>query len=107
MAAPSTSSAAFFGRVFWMMVGPLSLALTVYLIVTSGTASRLAAHIAYFVILVGMALGKWAEFRGGNPQTAAGDPATPEDLRRYVVVVLIGGPIVWVIANVVAHHLSA
>jgi NhaP-type Na+/H+ and K+/H+ antiporter len=96
-----------FGRVFWMMVGPLSLVLTIYLIVTSGSESRLVANIAYFVILLGMALGKWAEFRGGNPLTAAGDPATPTDLRRYVLAVLIGGPIVWVIANVAAKHLPA
>lgn len=108
MAAPSTTStAALFGRLFWMMIGPLSLALTVYYIVTSGTGWRTFADGLYFVILLGMILGKWLEFHGGNPQTSAGDPATPADLRRYVVTLVIVGPLVWVLANVVGNHLLA
>lgn len=106
-APPSSSSAALLGRLFWMMIGPLTLVLVLYHIVTSGTGSRVFAHTVYFVVLLGMILGKWLEFRGGNPQTAAGEPATPADLRRYVLAVLIGGPIVWVIANVAGSHLVA
>jgi len=104
---PTTSSAALFGRLFWMMIGPLSLVLTIYYIVTSGTGWRTFADVLYFVILIGMMFGKWLEFRGGNPQTSAGDPATPAHLRRYIVTLVIAGPVVWAIANLAGNHLLA
>jgi len=106
-ASPNTSSSALFGRLFWMMIGPLTLVLTLYYIVTAGGNSRAFAHAVYFVVLLGMILGKWLEFRGGNPLTSAGDPATPADLRRYVLAVLVGGPIVWVVANLAGNHFAA
>ena len=92
------------GRVFWMMVGPLSLMLTVYFIVSSGTGWRTAADVLYFVILGGMPLGRWLEFRGGRPLTSSGEPATPAHLRRYVLLVLILGPALWIAANVLGNH---
>lgn len=108
MAAPPTTSAgAFFGRLFWMMIGPLSLALTLYYIVSSGTGWRTFADAMFFVILLGMILGKWLEFRGGNPQTSAGEPATPANLRNYIAAVAIGGPVVWALANLLGNHLLA
>lgn len=93
------------GRLFWMMVGPMALILTIYFIVTSGTGWRTVADLLYFIILGGMILGKWLEFRGGSPQTTSGDPATPADLRRYILMVVILGPVVWVLANLVGNHL--
>jgi hypothetical protein len=72
------------GRVFWMMFGPLSLALTLYFIVSSGTGWRTFADLLYFLILGGMIFGRYLEVRGGNPMKSDGDPATPADLRRYV-----------------------
>lgn len=108
MSVPSTNSAtALLGRLFWMMVGPLSLALTLYYIVSSGTGWRTFADGLYFAILAGMILGKWLEFRGGNPQTSAGDPATPADLHRYILLVVVVGPVVWGVANLVGNHLLA
>jgi len=102
---PTTSSAAVFGRLFWMMLGPLTLGVTIYYILTSGTGWRTVADILFFAILGGMILGRWLEFLGGTPQTSTGEPATPKDLRRYVLLLVIAGPIVWLLANVIGNHL--
>jgi len=103
--APVTSLSVVLGRVFWMMVGPLALVLTIYSMLTSGAGWRTLADLLYFAILGGMILGRWLEYRGGNPQTSAGDPLTPAGLRRYILSIIILGPIVWVLANWVGNHL--
>ena len=105
--SPTTPLTAVLGRLFWMMAGPLALMLTLYFIVTSGTGWRTPADLLYFIILGGMILGKWMEFRGGRPETSSGDPATPADLRRYILMVVIFGPVVWVLANFIGNHLLA
>jgi hypothetical protein len=104
---PITSLTVVIGRLFWMMVGPLTLMVTIYFFVSSGTGWWTVADLLYFIILGGMILGKWLEFRGGNPQTSTGEPAGPTDLRRYVLMVVTIGPIVWVLANLVGNHLLA
>ena len=93
-----------FGRLFWMMIGPLGLVLTIYFIVASGTGWTTTADLLYFVVLGGMILGKWLEFRGGSPETSTGEPATVADLRRYVLMLVIVGPIVWAVANVLGNY---
>ena len=54
-----------------------------------------------------MLLGRWLEFRGGNPQTTTGEPATPADLRRYVLTLIVAGPILWALANLIGNHVLA
>jgi len=105
--SPTGSLAAVLGRLVWMMVGPLSLALTLYYIVTSGTGWGTGVDLLYFVILLAMILGKWLEFRGGDPRTSTGDPAKPGDLRRYILMTLGVGAAVWAVANLVGNHLLA
>jgi hypothetical protein len=100
-----TPLSAVFGRLFWMMVGPLGLVLTTYFIVTSGTGWTTTADLIYFIILGGMILGKWLEFRGGSPLTSTGERATAADLRRFILMVVTAGPVVWVIANILGNHL--
>ena len=92
------------GRLFWMMVGPLALVLTTYFIVTSGTGWTTTADFLFFIILGGMILGKWLEFRGGSPETQTGERATTADLRRYILMVVTAGPVVWVIANILGNY---
>jgi hypothetical protein len=95
---------AVFGRLFWMMVGPLGLVLATYFIVTSGTGWTTTADLLYFVMLGGMILGKWLEFRGGSPETSTGEHATVADLRRYILTVVIAGPVVWAVANILGNY---
>jgi hypothetical protein len=88
-----------------MMVGPLTLVMTTYSIVTSGTGWTTVADFLFFVILGGIVLGRWLEFRGGSPDTQTGEPATAADLRRYIVTIVTAGPAVWVVANVLRNYI--
>ncbi len=93
-----------FGRLFWMMVGPIALIMATYFVVSSGGGWTTTADLLFFVILGGMIVGRWFEFRGGNPQTQTGEPATAADLRRYILTIVIAGPAVWVIANILGNY---
>ncbi len=101
---PTTSFLQLFARIFWMMIGPLTLAILAYAIVNVGSGWLTVADIAFFLVLGGVVLARWIEFQGGNPQKATGEPATPADLHRFVVVTLILGLVVWVIANLIGNH---
>jgi hypothetical protein len=93
------------GRVFWIMVGPLVLTLLTFTIIRIGSGWLTAADIAFFVVLGGMVLGRWLEFRGGSPQTSTGEPATAAHLRRYAVGTILVGLLIWVVANLIGNHL--
>jgi len=107
-AARSDSLAVVFARVFWALLGPALLAVCGAVILSSpGTGWRTAADFAYLVILGGMVLGRWIEHRGGRPRNAMGEPSTAGELRRYVVVTLIAGVVLWVAANLISNYVLA
>jgi hypothetical protein len=103
-AQPTSSLFVLASRVFWMMVGPMMLAILALSIVRIGTSWFTPADFAFLVVLGLVLLARWVEFRGGNPQTAAGEPATPDHLRRYVVITLALGLGVWIVANLVGNY---
>jgi len=100
----TTSTGIVLARAFWMLLGPLALFLIGYHIVASGTGWLTGTDLAFFVVLGGMLLARWVEFRTGAAQTAAGAPATGADLRRYVLSATLGGLAVWIVANAVGNH---
>lgn len=100
----TTPLIAVFGRLSWMIVGPMALVMTTYFIVTSGNGWTTPADLIYFVILGGMILGKWLEFRGGSPETSTGERATAADLRRYILMVVTAGPVMWIVANILGNY---
>jgi hypothetical protein len=96
------------GRAFWIMFGPLLLTASGLMILFSpGSGWRTGADITFLLALAGMVLGRWAEFCGGEPLTSTGEPATPQDFRRFVAVTLFGGFAVWLVANLVSNYLFA
>jgi hypothetical protein len=99
------SASAFVGRIFWMMAGPLCLALLAFHIIQSAAGWATWADLAYLTVLVGIMVARWVEYRGGSPRTAEGQPATWGHLRRYVAAVIPFGLGVWVMANVIGNHL--
>jgi hypothetical protein len=103
--AEITSLSALFGRVFWMMIGPLALVLLAFTIVQIGSGWLTWADVGYLTVLGGMLWARWQEFRRGNAKTTDGQPATPTHWHRYVQTTLPLGLGVWVIANVVGNHL--
>lgn len=100
----SPSLAVLLARVFWMLLGPLFLFVLAFNITGKGAGWLTPVDIAYFIVLGGMLLARWVEFRGGNPQTTSGESATPQDLRRYVLMTLAIGFALWVIANLIGNY---
>src|SRR5262245_51846944 len=103
-ASQGTSALAFLGRLTWMMIGPLALALMTFLIIAKGGGWFTGADAAYFVVLGAMLLGRWLDFHGGDPRKATGEPASAADLRRYLLVTAPIGLIIWAIANLLGNH---
>jgi hypothetical protein len=88
---------------FWMMIGPALLFLLAVAIGREGGGWLTPQDIAFFAVLCGMILGRLLEFRGGDPRTADGQPATKAHLRRYAAAVLAIGLGVWTAANLIAN----
>ena len=108
MPAPQvTSFAVLVARLTWMLAGPLALFVLAYHIGTAGTGWVTAANFGYFLILGGMLLARWYEYRSGQGQTAEGGAMTSADLRTYLIGATAVGVGVWVAANVVGNHLLA
>jgi hypothetical protein len=103
----STSLSAILGRIFWMMYGPIFLMVFAIIIAQRADGWLAAPDLIYFLVLGGMLLGRWIEFRGGNPLTGMGEPATEADLRRYWFLAGLIGMGVWVVANLVGNHVVA
>ena len=95
----SSSGFAALGRLVWMALGPMVLALTTMHIFLNGTGWHTPADYVFFATLAVMILGRWLEVLGGVPRTSVGEPATLKDFYRYVASVLGAGLTIWIIAN--------
>jgi hypothetical protein len=102
------SVAVVLGRTFWIMFGPLLLTASGGMIIASpGAGWRTGADITYLVTLACMIISRWLEFAGGNPRRSTGEPATLQDIRRFTLLMLVGGVTFFVIANVISNYLLA
>jgi hypothetical protein len=95
------------GRLFWMLFGPFSLALAAFYILSSGKGWATGADLVYLLIVAAMILGRSLEFRGGNPLTTDGIPATQEHLRRYIRMLAMVALVVWILVKVVGNYVVA
>jgi hypothetical protein len=92
------------GRLSWMIVGPFALALVAVGITERRDGWFGALDLIYFVVLGAMLLGRWLEFQYSRPLTAAGEPASVHDLRRYALVLGALGLGAWVVANLIGNQ---
>jgi hypothetical protein len=92
---------------FWMFGGPMLLLMFSYQIASKGGGWFTVIDAVFFVLLGSLLLARWAEFRGGSPQTADGEPATAAHLRRYAIAAGGLGLVVWVIAKAIGNNLLA
>ena len=106
MTPKSTSGPAFLGRLFWLMVGPAILFLIAVKIIVNGSGWSSRKSIAFLLVLPSLILGRLLEFRGGDPRTADDKPASQQHLRRYAVLSLIIGTVLWAIVNFVGTLLA-
>ncbi len=94
-------------RMFWMFPGPLLLLMMAYQIVSKGGGWFTSSDAVFFVVLAAILLARCAEFYGGSPQTADGEPATQAHLRQYVIAAGALGVTVWLIAKLIGNQLLA
>lgn len=87
-----------------MMVGPAIQFLLAIIIARNGGGWFTPVDILFLAVLGGIILGRVVEFRGGDPRTATGEPATRAHLRRYGILVLTVGLGIWIVANVIGNH---
>jgi hypothetical protein len=98
--APS-SIVAVLGRLTWMLFGPIALFLVTLRLFDRHPSLFGLADGAYFVALGAVLWGRRVEFRRGAALTAAGEPATEADLRRYLRWTALIGLAVWATAKLV------
>lgn len=107
-ASNRNSAPVIFGRIFWVMLGPLLLTATGLMIVLQARSGwTTGADITFLVTLILMVLARLAEFSGGHPETATGGTATGKELRRFIAFVLFGGLAFYVLANMLSNYLLA
>jgi hypothetical protein len=87
-----------------MFVGPFALAISAISITERRDGWFGPLDWIYFLVLGGMLLGRWTEFRYSRPLTATGEPATAAHLRRYTLVLCILSLGAWVAANLVGNQ---
>jgi hypothetical protein len=61
------------------------------------------SDIVYLVFLGGMVAGRWLEFQTGHAQKGTGEPATPADVYRYLLLAPLIGLAVWAAANAIGN----
>lgn len=101
---PTTSPAAFFGRLAWIIVGPMALTVLALGIAQQDTGWFTILDLTFFLILGGMLFGRWLEFQAGDATTSTGETATTADLRRYLITAAPAGIGLWVLVNLVGNH---
>jgi len=94
-----------FARVFWMLLGPLTLVLLAMSIVSRGTSWATPADFAFLAVVALLPLARWYEFRHGHAETSTGEPATAAHIGRYCFLSIAGGGAIWVISNILGVHL--
>ena len=103
--ARNNSALAVLGRAFWVMFGPLLLTASGLMILfRTGAGWGTGADFTFLTTLVLMVLARWAEFSGGEPLKSTGEPATPQDFRRFTGAVMIGGLGFYVLANLLSNY---
>lgn len=91
-------------RVFWMLIGPVSLLLLAFAIIQSGAGWFTVPDLMFFIVLVGIIGARLFEFHSGSPLTTTGEPANLTDIQIYLIGVGTIGVFGWIIANLIGNH---
>jgi hypothetical protein len=103
---PTTTGPALVGRIIWMMVGPITLALLALQIVQQRHGWLTPTSIGYILVLGVTLLGRCLEVRSGSPTTVTGEPLTKDHLRRYALAAGTIGVAIWFVANLVGDQIG-
>jgi hypothetical protein len=90
-----------FARLFWFLVGPIALILTLGGILASGSAALAGLDVVLLATVTLMVYCRWFEFQSGAATTTDGHPATWEHVRRYAVVLPSSAFSMWLIVRLI------
>ena len=92
-------------RIIWLVVGNAALLLLTILITERRSLSGL--DIAFWAIVVALILLRYIDITRLNGLTANGEPASLQDWRRYVLLLLLIAGGVWVLAHGITRFLAS
>ena len=78
-------------RLYWFAIGPMFMILMLLGVINDEPERRIGYSVAYLVGLAGLPLSRWLEMRSGNALTAAGEPATWGQFRKYALIAVAVG----------------
>lgn len=94
-----------FARVTWTILGPFALLLLSVGIVSQGNGWATALDVCFGVVVGVMLLARWVEQRSGSATTLHGEPATPEQSKRYMIGLPCVAVALWGGANFLGNHI--
>lgn len=104
-AAEITSIWVFLARLFWVILGPMTLLLVLLGLILNKPEAVSGLDAFYGIVVLLMLGGRWIEQRSAAPKTASGELSTPESFRRYICILIPVSIIAWGAAKVAARLL--
>src|SRR5262245_45103186 len=97
--APETTSfRAALARITWMFLGPLAAFVAGVGLFVQHHGVLSFGDVPFFLAVGAILVGRWVEYRGGNAQSATGEPVTDAHVRRYLIAVSACALLVWAAA---------
>lgn len=87
-----------FARADWTLMGPMLLVPSIVGLFLLEGDSFGPTDAVFIAIVLCMVAGRWIDFRFGSGQTSTGELATPQEVRRYVLLVVVGATTAWLLA---------
>lgn len=87
-----------FARMFWALLGPMLMAPALMGIFLRDRDSLGLSDAFFLLIVLGMLIGRWMDYRYGSGKSSTGEPSTHGEFMRYILLVAIGAAAAWLIA---------
>ncbi len=100
-----TSIWVFLARLFWVILGPMTLLLVLLGLILNKPEAVGGLDAFYAIVVLLMLGGRWIEQRSAAPKTASGELSTPESFRRYIYILIPVAIVAWVAARVAVRLL--
>lgn len=94
-----------FYRMFWIILGPFGLFGMAAGIVQGGGGWLTARNLVFWMVLLATVLCRWGDFWKGEGTNSYGEPVTEAYMRRYTIIAMLVGGVVWAGANVAGSYL--
>lgn len=103
---PITSFRVILCRIVWCFAGPVALCFLTLKIALTTDGWIAPSDLGFPCVVIMTVAARWFCFRGGDRTNTLGEVTTIEQLRRYSMILAIGGLLVWSAANVLGNHLA-